>query len=236
LAVASHADLLVDFSLNNNWVAANANNYGLSGGVVPFATTNLSPAAFTGPAFFGGAGGTVPLSSWMTQNSTPDYLNAAGSTTAAGQKVWALYMFNNQSATITQVVYDIRLGGTAANQTNNNARIVVRKTDGSYYISESKLRLTTGYFTNSSPGTLAWYNYVPSTSLTGIGSQVSGFELNNVNGIGELVTVENTSGVAFTIGAGTRTFQAWGVIPEPATIGMLGLGALVTLLIRRVKS
>jgi hypothetical protein len=31
-------------------------------------------------------------------------------------------------------------------------------------------------------------------------------------------------------------FQIVQIIPEPATIGMLGLGALVTLLLRRMRS
>jgi hypothetical protein len=60
--------------------------------------------------------------------------------------------------------------------------------------------------------------------------------LNNINAIGEWIYNEHTSGVLAGVNASTQVFQAWGTIPEPATVGMLGLGALITVLIRRVKS
>jgi hypothetical protein len=232
LSAAAQADLLVNLPQGDDLVTANASCLGLVDGVVAFTTSTLSPASFTGPAFFGGAGGTKPLALWRVYDATPDYLHASISS-APGDQVWALYMFNNQSATITQVLHDVRTTGVGANQTLI-ARIVVRKDDGSYYISAPKTNPQR--FTQTNPGGLAWYEYAPATSLTGVGTLVEGFQLDNVNAIGELIVASNISASNFTMGASTRTFQAWGTIPEPATVGMLGLGTLVTLLIRRLRS
>jgi hypothetical protein len=83
---------------------------------------------------------------------------------------------------------------------------------------------------------LAWYKYTPASSLTNIGAEVANFQLDNVTAIGQIILVTKVSGTG-TISAGTRKFQAWGTaIPEPATVGMLGLGALVTLLLRRLRN
>jgi hypothetical protein len=178
---------------------------------------------------------------WAVSHSTntagghTDYINASASSTVIGSKLWAVYMFANESASITQFVYNIRLSGSGAAQ-SNLLRLVVQKDDGSFYISQERGRPSTGYVTNSNPVALSWYNYDPVNSIAGIGSQATGFTLNNVKSVGMWTSTEHLSGASLTLGAGLSVFEAYGTIPEPATIGMLGLGALVTLLIRRARS
>jgi hypothetical protein len=236
VAAASQADLIVNLAQGTDLVTANPSNAGLVDGQVAFTTSTLSPspASYTGPAFFGGAGHTATLASWRVANhATADYLDASG-VTAPGQQVWALYMFAHQSSTITQATVDVRTTGTGANQ-SLQLRLVVRKDNGSYYISQSRTNPQNYTYVQSALAGLEWYEYAPASSLTGIGSLVENFQLDEVNAIGQLIVGLNTSASTFTMGASTRKFQAWGVIPEPATVGMLGLGALVTLLIRRLR-
>ena len=234
LAIASQADLLVDLAQGTGLVAVNTANSGLVDGKVAFTTNTLSPspAAYTGPAFFGGAGGTKALTTWrIADNATADYFDASFSP-AVGDQVWALYMFAHQSATITQATVDVRSTGTGI---DNKLRIVVRKDNGEYYISQSRNNPQNYTYVQTNLASLVWYEYDPSTSLTNIGAEVANFQLDNVTAIGEMILVTKVSGTG-TISAGTRKFQAWGtVIPEPATVGMLSLGTLVTLLIRRLR-
>jgi len=236
LATASQADLLVNLPQGTGLVTANAANSGLVGGQVAFTTNTLSPSpsstSYTGPEFFGGAGGTKALATWrITDNATADYFDASFSP-VVGDQVWALYMFAHQSATITQATVDVRSTGTGI---DNKLRIVVRKADGSYYISQSRNNPQNYTYVQTNLAAQVWYEYSPASSLTNIGAEVANFQLNNITAIGEMILVTKVSGTG-TISAGTRKFQAWGtVIPEPATVGMLGLGALVTLLIRRLR-
>lgn len=234
LAAVSQADLLVNLAQGTDLVAANTANSGLVDGTVAFTTNTLSPspADYTGPAFFGGAGGTKALATWrIANNTTADYFDASFSP-VVGDQVWALYMFSHQSATITQATVDVRSTGTGI---DNKLRIVVRKADGSYYISQSRNNPQNYTYVQTNLAAQVWYEYAPASSLTNIGNQVENFQLDNITAIGEMILVTKVSGTG-TISAGTRKFQAWGtVIPEPATVSMLGLGALVTLLIRRLR-
>ena len=251
LAGSSQADLLVGFTPGNDYVPVSKANQGqITNGTfryVPFSTSLKSPVSgYSGPGFFGGATGTVSMSAasslgWTTIHATnaagghTDFINASASSTVIGSKLWAVYMFTNQSASITQFVYNVRLSGSGTVQ-SNLLRIVVQKDDGSFYISQERGRPSTGYITNSNPLALSWYNYDPVNSIAGIGSQATDFTLNNVKSVGMWTSTEHVSGASLNMGAGLSVFQAYGTIPEPATVGMLGLGALVTLLIRRIKT
>jgi hypothetical protein len=197
-------------------------------------TTARSPSSgYTGPVFFGGVTGSVSVSTWLIQNNAAgDYINSGGTSTGVGSRVSMVVMFTNETATITAMVWNVRAGGITDSQTNL-VSLVVRKTDGSFYISETMSKRASVTVTNQNLESLAWYNYDPTVSLNERGSLVSGFTLDSINAVGEwqesIVTVAGGSCTP-----GITTFQAFGLtIPEPATIGMLGFGSLTALLIRR---
>jgi hypothetical protein len=221
-AFAAQAVILVDFNTNAAWVTANQNGQGLTATTpkyVPFSASQLrSPTnGYTGPVYYGGATGTVSMTGWSVVNSTPDYISGGGTSTGIGSKVTSLILFTNQSATVTQVVYSFRLGGSTDSQTNF-ARIVIRKTDGSYYISEAKSNRGTSVLTNSNPGALTWYNYNPNSAFLTIGSQASGLTLNNVEAIGEFLENRVTATNQASANAGIHIFRAWGETVQNQTI------------------
>jgi hypothetical protein len=95
-----------------------------------------------------------------------------------------------------------------------------------------------------SDGTTAtWYNTQQGSALTAIGSVTKLFTLSDLrigaNRAGNLTYDSDIASVAvFYDALGTTEINTLlgagpSAIPEPATIGMLGLGALITLLVRR---
>ena len=221
-AFTVQATVLVDFGASTSWVTANANGQGLTATTpkyVPFsmASPRSPTSGYAGPVYYGGATGNVSMTAWNIANATPDYINGGGTSIGVGSKVTVLAMFTNQSATVTQVVYGFRTGGVTDSQTNF-ARIVVRKTDGSFYISEAKSGRGTTYFTNSNPAGLTWYNYNPSSAFLTIGSQASGLTLNNVDAIGEFLENSVTAINQTSVNAGIQVFQAWGETVQNQTI------------------
>ena len=172
-AVGVKAELMVEFGYSTNIVTGNQNGRGLTSGYVPFSMTEpRSPVEGTnylGPVYYGGATGTIALanSGMGIANSTTisDYINISGTSTGVGSRVVGLVMFTNQSCTITQMTWSTRFGGTGNNQTNMVA-FVVRKTDGSFYISQKIAnRSTSTVSTNGNLSALAWYNYDPATDI-----------------------------------------------------------------------
>jgi hypothetical protein len=221
-AFTVQAAILVDFGASSNWVTANANGQGLTASTpkhVPFSMTlPRSPASgYTGPVYYGGATGNVSMTGWAIGNSDPDYISASGTSTGIGSKVTSLIMFTNQSSTLTQVVYSARPAGSTGSQTNT-IRIVIRKTDGAFYISESRGGLAGFTATITNPGALLWYNYNPATGITGIGSQASGLALTNVDAVGEWIENRITATNQTTVMAGISVFQAWSTLLQSQTI------------------
>jgi hypothetical protein len=224
-AFTVQAAILVDFGASSNWVTANANGRGLTTNTwkhVPFSMSLArSPtngaSGYTGPVYYGGATGNVSMTGWAIGNSDPDYISASGTSTGVGSKVTSLIMFTNQSSTLTQVVYSARPAGSAGSQTNT-IRIVIRKTDGAFYISESRGGLAGFTATITNPGALLWYNYNPATGITGIGSQASGLSLTNVDAVGEWIENRITATNQTTVMAGISVFQAWSTLLQSQTI------------------
>lgn len=234
VTVCSRADLLVSYGMSTDYVTANQNFQRGNNNGAAFSTAAMSPAAnYTGPVFFGGyAGNTAMGVHAVANNAAADQISVGSGTTTVGTYSTLLAMFALESpSTVTQVVWSVVGSGVADSQTNL-VSIVVQK-NNSYYISEQMSRRSTVYVTNSALDSLMWYNYDPAVSLLDKGTVVEGFTLDNITAIGEwaesLVTV--AGGTSSVI---VRKFEASGtVIPEPATISMLGFGALVAIVCRR---
>lgn len=115
-----------------------------------------------------------------------------------------------------------------AGSTASSVRFVIRLgTD--FYVSGTSGEGTTDI---ADPSTLNWYNYDVANYKT-IGSAVTLTDFSNLTAAGLYLTATSTgSSIAISV----NNFGVSGtVIPEPATVGLLGLGTLVSLLLRRVR-
>jgi hypothetical protein len=235
------ADLLVNFYTNNTWVTGNTTGQGISGGAVAWSLSNpRNPAAnYTGPTYYGGATGSVAIgaSGFSVVNATPDYLNASGASSGAGNWMTLVPMFVlDQAYSITNVSLRARLSGSAAAQTNY-VRLVMEQ-DGNLYVSGTNWYNIAiagqRIYNNETLSALSWYSYDPVNNLLGNeGAPVAGIGPTNATAIGVLLYNENLATRAPTIGM--SEFIAYGdmVVPEPASVVLIGFGVSLLALARR---
>ena len=207
-----------------------------------YTETNITMLAATGVQTTVGSGGSLTLSSGkhmsFARNTGTQTHNINGGTFNLNAAEW-LYM-GYQAGCLSTVNLD---GGTF----NTTATIVAgtRGNTGDFSAGFSLVTLTNGSHFNAAGSTL---RYMTSTSgdrtlvfdIQDVNSDITfkyGYDFANfaavTNGFGTYFkssTLGNNKLTAKDNGNSTVTITA---IPEPATIGMLGLGALVTLLIRR---
>jgi hypothetical protein len=143
-----------------------------------------------------------------------------GTTTNTGT-----YKFNANSVLTAKHVST--LTGTA------NARWVV-VANGTTYLSASSFNPGgSSTTTNDNPDEINWAAWTPGADMSfgSLSYDTLGSSLNNITLAG--VAVNYTA--AASAGSGRYILQGFtaDVIPEPATVGMLGLGALLTLALRR---
>jgi len=113
----------------------------------------------------------------------------------------------------------------------NPGRVVLRQ--GTSYYASSAVFNSTSLNETQTAAALSWFAYAPATSLTNIGASasiVSGGQIANVTEVGFLFTSNNAGSDA----ARVENFEVNLVaIPEPATAGLLALGAAAALRRRR---
>ena len=110
--------------------------------------------------------------------------------------------------------------------------------NGTTYLSQSTIALAVTSTTNTlnNPDEINWAAWNPGADMTfgSLSYTNLGSSLNNITLAG--VAVNSNAGSGDPYGTGGRYYLqgfTGDVIPEPATVGMLGLGALITLVLRR---
>jgi hypothetical protein len=209
-----------------------------------------SGGTYTGQSVYGGFSGTYSNTSGTAFNPNfvvLQYNNSAGTaedlrsadTFTGGQISRAVnlaFLFGTTTNTGTykfdaNSVLTAKHGSTLTGTAN--ARWVV-VANGTTYLSESSFNPGGSSTTTlNDPDTINWAAWNPSADMTfGSLSYITlGSSLNNITLAG--VAVNYTA--ADSAGSGRYILQQFtaDVIPEPATVGMLGLGALITLALRR---
>lgn len=137
-----------------------------------------------------------------------------------------LFLNGGNSGSVTLAGMGVKTGDNTAAITTT-ARFVIRL-GSNYYISQT---FAEGAQSFSDASRLTWYNYDISSYST-IGSEAAVTDFSNLTAAGVYIDDDAAS-------SQSKLFDFYmegiTVAPAPATIGMLGLGFLITLLIRRTR-
>jgi len=159
-------------------------------------------------------------------------LQGTANTFAKGIVLWNQADFLNgaDSQTVGFSAGDsLSVNFAAIGATTRDFRFVVNQ-GGTYYVSNvNKTDATAGVF-SIDPAAVSWRTISTDGNYT-IGGTASMITLDDVKAVGLYINASRTgnqTNIQF------NDFQA-SVIPEPATIGMLGLGGLVALMLRRCR-
>lgn len=164
------------------------------------------------------------------------YASVAAGATFRGMVMWqsADYLIGTSNFAVSNVVLDINQRSNASSA-NQEIRVVIQQ-GLNYYVSGAQSFNATMATKTFNLTVETWYNFTPfvfGVETIGTAATVS---LTDVEAIGYYFTVQNGGAAAANTGAQVQFFSVNGsVIPEPATIGMLGLGGFVTLLVRRMN-
>lgn len=170
----------------------------------------------------------------VTQVQVYPSTTASYSTSAKGIFLWNKADFLNGTDSQT-VVFSagslLSVNLTTISAATRDFRFVVNQ-GGTYYVSNSnKTDATAGVF-SIDPSTVSWRTVSTDGSYT-VGDTASTITLNDVQAVGLYINATRTgTGNLAQTNIQFNDFQAI-AIPEPATIGMLGLGGLVALMLRR---
>jgi hypothetical protein len=118
---------------------------------------------------------------------------------------------------------------------DSTVRLLVKNGDN-WFVSGTERTATGSLSVNGYTET--WYAYNPSDNLfidtSALGEGVAGSELTDIQAFGGFVQSLNFNGTTTFANFQFDGFTA-NLIPEPATIGMLGLGAMSVLVVRRLQ-
>lgn len=164
-------------------------------------------------------------SAWYwEQSSFLNGLNSASGLTFANEAASLSATFNNT--------------GTPTAGNEREGRFLVQS-DGQWYVSQSRFAGTGGLLSINA-ATAEWYVFDPAAGtlfwdLNDVGSSVLGSTLTDITAIGVYVQHELFDGTTGSSAKeGFSTLQA-NLVPEPATIGLFGMGVLGVLFVRRVR-
>lgn len=243
LTGVASADVVVNLPLEN--VTASQN---LTGGKDGYSSTDISPSSgYTGPTFFGGAqihdntaGGVAGYRVAERSFDGGDFIStgAANGTVGTTNSVGIVWVFVFDASSsfsmgdVTNVTYNYRSSGGGADRFGR----LVAQSGSSLYIS-SLIDVLGDSLDESEFDLLSWFEYAPTgTDLLTIGNSasVSGLTMNAMGMWVDAVDNAGDGDISY-VGGGLREFIVE-TVPEPATVGMLGIGALVALLIRRIQA
>jgi hypothetical protein len=249
LGLSAQASLVVDYDghATNNEQARTADSATSSGQTWNFST---SSALITAPGqngkIYGGLvtawGATTNYTPLVRDNKTPvlevtvnPTASATENASAKGMLVWNKADFLTGSVqTVTFAGGDslyLNISGWAA--TAKDVRFTINQ-GGVWYVSDSKIASGTAQSWTLDPTTNQWRTISTDGNYT-IGGSASSVNFSNVLGAGIYLDSATVNGAQMQLLFNDFKVNAT-VIPEPATIGMLGLGALVVVIVRRMKS
>ncbi len=213
---------------------------GKSGGVIKYGTSVANINSATDPSLgvnristadiiqAGNGAGTTAMrlaSAWYWEKAS--FLN--GASAASG------LAFTNAASSLSAYFNN---GGTPTTGFSRRGNFLVEN-GSTWYISADEFGSTGGSFAINA-ATAQWYVFDPAAGTlfwdrAAMGTAVSGSTFTNIQAMGLYVQHELINGTTINAALqGFSSFQAT-VIPEPATIGMLGLGAAAMLLVRRLR-
>lgn len=243
------ANVAVSWGPSPNYVGGHTNGAGLAGGLVPFSDTvarnpgapypnGQSSGTYYGGAISDNAGG---ITVWRISNGASggndaiSFGSPLNGTPATPERATALYVwkkedflsgFNTRTTTITSLTATLQHTGSGSLLTGNARWVVV--VDGSYYVSDAFATTTSqAQYTLSALDSVGWFNLIPSTSLSTIGTQWATPDFSNVTGVGLWYQLTGVGSIATAAGS-IYQFEAGAIaIPEPAHVALVA-GALAS--------
>lgn len=203
----------------------------------PVVGANYYPNATGRNAIFAQASSTSFKQALVAEAASGDRLTSydtiASGLTFRNMVMWdaANFLSTPIGKTFNSVTMDI--GARDVTNTNAGARVIVQQ-GSSFYVTASQS------FIGGTPQTLAfnlatatWYDFTPFASGVEVIGSAATVSLADIEGIGYYATVQNGDAANKATGSQLSYFQAAAVVPEPGTLSLMGVFALVLFGMRR---